>query len=573
MAPNFDFYDAFSTLTGHPPFPWQRRLFEVLSKNELPPAVDIPTGLGKTAVMAIWLLARAAGATLPRRLIYVVDRRAVVDQATEYAERIRTGLGCPALEPVRLGLGLAKGKLLPISTLRGRHVDNREWMEDPAVSAIIVGTVDMIGSRLLFQGYGVSRKMRPYMAGLIGCDTLVMLDEAHLSRPFERLLRQIEVHRHVAEDGESKYVRGAFAGISAKSNLPPPFRVLPLSATLGGERSNERFSLNRCDWENSVVHQRLCATKALTIEDLDPDSALDDVLASRAWELSEKQTTGKPPRLLIYCNSRIVAGKVHDNLRNRAKQVSAKMETILFVGGRRVHERQDAAIRLKDCGLIAGGDDAVDARVFVIATSAGEVGVDLDADHMVCDLVAWERMVQRLGRVNRRGAGVARVLVIDPGPPDRKNVDAAVTRQQRSVRAILEALPSAEGEGFQAGPGAILEFGNRRDLQQRIDEASTPTPLYPTLTRPLINAWAMTSLAEHTGRPEVGPWLRGWMDGDEPRTTVVWRRYLPLRVDGAGVDRRVHVPHNKEIAAFFEAAATQTAELLETETSLIVGLA
>ena len=55
--------------------------------GKLPPAVDIPTGLGKTAVMAIWLLARAAGARLPRRLVYVVDRRAVVDQATDFAER------------------------------------------------------------------------------------------------------------------------------------------------------------------------------------------------------------------------------------------------------------------------------------------------------------------------------------------------------------------------------------------------------------------------------------------------------------------------------------------------------
>lgn len=38
----------------------------------------------------------------------------------------------------------------------------RKWLEDPASPAIIVGTVDMIVSRLLFEGYGISRKMRPY---------------------------------------------------------------------------------------------------------------------------------------------------------------------------------------------------------------------------------------------------------------------------------------------------------------------------------------------------------------------------------------------------------------------------
>ena len=156
------FDNAFAALTGHFPFPWQQRLFdEWFRMAKVPHSVDIPTGLGKTNVMAIWLLARATGANLPRRLVYVVDRRAVVDQATELAQRLRDNLKhSEDLEPVRQELGLC-GRSLPISTLRGRHADNREWMEDPSAPAIIVGTVDMVGSRLLFEGYGVSRKMRP----------------------------------------------------------------------------------------------------------------------------------------------------------------------------------------------------------------------------------------------------------------------------------------------------------------------------------------------------------------------------------------------------------------------------
>ena len=88
MSGTFDFAEAFKALTGYEPFPWQARLFERLSAGDLPPAVDVPTGLGKTSVMALWLLARAAGAPLPRRLVHVVDRRAVVDQATDFAEKI-----------------------------------------------------------------------------------------------------------------------------------------------------------------------------------------------------------------------------------------------------------------------------------------------------------------------------------------------------------------------------------------------------------------------------------------------------------------------------------------------------
>ena len=101
--------------------------------------------------MALWLLARAYGARLPRRLVYVVDRRAVVDQATRFAERLRRNM------PVDLANQLdLKGGNLPISTLRGGFADNRDWLEDPSKPAIVVGTIDMIGSRLLFEGYGVS---------------------------------------------------------------------------------------------------------------------------------------------------------------------------------------------------------------------------------------------------------------------------------------------------------------------------------------------------------------------------------------------------------------------------------
>lgn len=79
-------HTQFKALTGFSPLSWQKRLFsEYFGKGEIPSAVDIPTGLGKTAVMALWLIAQANGARLPRRLVYVVDRRAVVDQEIRYS--------------------------------------------------------------------------------------------------------------------------------------------------------------------------------------------------------------------------------------------------------------------------------------------------------------------------------------------------------------------------------------------------------------------------------------------------------------------------------------------------------
>lgn len=558
MPVTFDFDTAFEALTGHPPFPWQRRLFgEWLSCGKLPSAVDIPTGLGKTAVMALWLLARAGGAPLPRRLVYVVDRRAVVDQATEIAETLRENLECAELESVRQGLSLDGA--LPVSTLRGRFRDNREWQENPAAPAIVVGTVDMVGSRLLFSGYGVSRRMRPYEAGLMGCDTLVVLDEAHLARPFHRLLQTIEKKR------------SEFSGPAASPELPPLFRMLPLSATLCGEE--DPFRLNDEDRENGIVRERLNAVKALSMEDLESggkqDDALAEALAERAWRLAQEETeaTGKPPRITIYCNWRTVAEKVEASLKKRIKEEESEARVILFVGGRRVHEREEAARDLETYGLIAGSAaDPPLAPVFLVATSAGEVGVDLDADHMVCDLVAWERMVQRLGRVNRRGAGEARVLVIDQGSPEEKTSGKDGIARHKAARKLLEALPRAETGGYDASTAALDRL--QRDKPEEVEKASTPMLLHPALSRPLVDAWALTSLAEHTGRPEVAPWLRGWVD-DEPQTTVAWRHCLPLRFESDGSHAPIEIPKSK-IEAFFENAPLQTEELLETETWRVV---
>ena len=216
----------------HPPFRWQTRLLQRLLDTDLPRIVDVPTGLGKTSVMALWLIALAEGARLPRRLVYVVDRRAVVDQATRFAERLR--LNMPRELAAKLGLDARAG--LPISTLRGGFADNRDWLEDPSKPAIVVGTIDMVGSRLLFEGYGVSRGMRPYHAGLLGVDALVLLDEARLCPPFEALLRQIESYRD-----------GKLGPVGDSDSITPPFRLMSLPPPAGTRRTHRPAPCS--DWK------------------------------------------------------------------------------------------------------------------------------------------------------------------------------------------------------------------------------------------------------------------------------------------------------------------------------------
>ena len=558
-----NFASMFQTLAGHAPMRWQQRLYgEHFAKGELPSAISVPTGLGKTAVMAIWLVSlaeqmKARGKPeLPRRLVYVVDRRAVVDQATKFAETLRKNLGKPEIRVFADALGLENAKL-PISTLRGQFVDNREWLEDPSKPAIIVGTVDMIGSRLLFEGYGVSRKMRPYHAGLLGADTLVVLDEAHLVPPFEALLAEIA-------DNAGRYgPRREDLGV-----MVPRFRLLPLSAT-GRRPTATPFALTEKDFRNPdepIAIERLFARKRLVLKEI-RDQKLADALADHAWALAQGENNVlQPVRIIVYCDSRDVAQSVGDALHKRAKGTLAADRTALFVGARRVKERLDAERGIQALGFLADNGGQRDQPSFLVATSAGEVGVDLDADHMVCDLVAWERMVQRFGRVNRRGGEdrQAEVVVLVETAP-KKATDEALERIRAQRAPFGEALREGGDGSFDISPEALRQLSEQARTDDRllslIADAGSPMPLRPALNRALVDAWSMTSLPEHTGRPEIEPWLRGWVK-DEPQTTIVWRRNLPVRATPAVSGR--------DIEDYFEAAPIHSSEMLETETFRIV---
>jgi CRISPR-associated endonuclease/helicase Cas3 len=589
MADDLDFEKMFLALMRNEPFPWQGKLFERFRSGTLERSLDIPTGLGKTAVMAIWLIARALEASLPRRLVYVVDRRAVVDQATDVARRLRESLDANPELKRALGLG---DRSLPISTLRGQHVDNKEWLEDPASPAIIVGTIDMIGSRLIFEGYGTSRKMRPYHAGLLGADTLAVLDEAHLVPPFEELLEAITAGQEVFGPRDD-----------ALRRLVPPFKLLSLSAT-SRALASKSFGLQDADLRHRGVRRRLDALKRLSVRTLDGETKLRDTLADEAWKLSENGAAAL--RIIVFCDKREDAVAVRAAIEARAKGnkkeglAGVEVETELFVGGRRVFEREEAQKWLMERGFIAGSQVKPTRPTFVISTSAGEVGVDLDADHMVSDLVAWERMVQRLGRVNRRGDGDARVIIVadalpapkksvqealEKAPSDRTEKDSktiaeyeATIERAKALRKPIDLLPLHEDGVWDASPGALRELklsaeenpprGDDADSHVRawrraiLDAASTAIPLRPALSRALVDAWSMTSLKEHSGRPEIDPWLRGWKEDDPPQTSVVWRTHLPVR---KGKEAR-----DKEIEAFFEAAPPHASEVLEAETFRVV---
>ena len=90
-----DFSSFFRDVHGYEPFPWQQRLTaQVLDRGEWPPVIDLPTGTGKTAVLDTAVFAMALRPNIsPRRVVFVIDRRIVVDQVHKRAMLIKADGG------------------------------------------------------------------------------------------------------------------------------------------------------------------------------------------------------------------------------------------------------------------------------------------------------------------------------------------------------------------------------------------------------------------------------------------------------------------------------------------------
>lgn len=491
-----DFKQLFETLTGHPPFPWQQAMYKRFVGGNLPDVAAIPTGLGKTSVIAIWLiaLAKAEGAPLPRRLAYVVNRRTVVDQATDEAINLRNNATNIGIHDVA------------ISTLRGQFADNREWSTDPSRPAVICGTVDMIGSRLLFSGYRIGFKSRPLEAGFLGQDTLLVHDEAHLEPAFQSLITSI------THEQERESERGG-------SDVPwPKLRVMQLTATTrsgNGQANESTLTLERSDRDHPVVKQRIEAVKQLHLHSTDDskDAVVDEIVA-RAGVHKDSNAA-----VLVYVRSPEDVEKVCDRLH---KKEGVPEDHIQFLTG---------TMRGLERDMLAAGDSVfmrflpesnrdakvtpAEGTVYLICTSAGEVGVDISADHMVCDLSTLDSMIQRFGRVNRFGKRAdTQIDVVCPAKLDEKH---ALTPARQATRQLLEQLND------DASPQVVTDLLRSLTNEQRA-AAFAPAPTIPPATDILFDAWAMTSIRGiMPGRPPVEPYLRGIADWQPPQTTVAWR--------------------------------------------------
>ena len=564
-----DFTAYFHGVHGQEPFPWQQRLTdEVLHDNEWPAVIDLPTGTGKTAVLDTALFALAVRPEVfPRRIVFVIDRRIVVDQVLERAMRIeeRIRKADPSCDSVlclmhdRLKrLGGKDAPILGVAALRGGIPIDRGWAERPDVPWLIVSTVDQFGSRLLFRGYGASRGIRPIQAGLTGNDCLVLLDEVHLSLPFAQTLQAVDSFNR-----GTRLRRRFFVVEMSATPSRADGRRLRLTddedrgAGCEGDHSGadgRSFRLTDDDLEESLeLRRRVLAAKSATIEPVSSAKPPHEAIAARVKRILKSELDGTARSVGVIVNRILTAREVHrcidgdfsaHLLTGRMRpldraRVLAEIGSLIDpnrnhpsesseVSHGSSHELQQLALGLKQSdgtppgshGSSRGKPDN-DRPSVVVATQAIEVGADFSFDALITEVAPIDSLRQRFGRLDRRGTlakctgepakawiiGVKSTL--NPRRPDPIYAHSARVTWDHLQQAYAERGPI----DFTPRPASPLEFP---------DGAKAPERRAPLLLDTYMNAWVQTD-PEPIVQPAVEWFLHGIDTQQDTDVTVVWR--------------------------------------------------
>lgn len=515
-----DFPAFHQAVHGCAPFAWQQRLLAKVVQAGWPASIDLPTGAGKTTCIDIALFAFAmgecgAGPRQPRRIAMVVDRRIVVDQVFERGKKLLAAIessSAPVVQVVsaalRKGWGgdLAEAPL-GVYALRGGIPKDDGWARDPARPLILSSTVDQIGSRLLMQGYGVSLGMRPVHAGLVGNDTLLLLDEVHLSQPFAETLQQVQALRsRTGLDGER-------------------FAVSFLSATPGLHVDGEHFGLDPVDTEEgSVIGRRIRASKKAKLEESGDRLDLAKRVVTTVARLIEQHVA-----IGVVVNRVASARDIAQALR---VSLSGKADVELVTGRMRPLDRDDSIARLRTRVETGWRTTDIERRpIVVVGTQCIEAGADFDFDAMVTECASLDALRQRFGRVDRIGAyGKSESLILLAKDSDKEDPVYG--------GALLATWKWLKERG---GAKKVVDFGIAQlELPgaEQLASLVAPKPHAPVLLPAYLDLWMQTS-PPPVVVPEVGLWLHG-PQRQPADVQVIWRcDLLEEHLDDAAIAAQV----------------------------------
>lgn len=530
-----NFTDYFRAVHGHAPFAWQQRLLETVLEEGWARSISLPTASGKTAVLDIAVFALALQAewqvcarTTPRRIALVVDRRIVVDDAFRRAVRIAVALENPTSDvvaEVARRLCLIGNSVTPLecAQLRGGIYREDRWARSPLQPLLLCSTVDQVGSRLLHRGYGVAPRAWPIHAGLLGHDTLIVLDEAHVSGAFHDTLRAIARLRE-----------------KAATRLPGPWAAVAMTAT---PRADEQsFSLTEEERTEEGLVRRLTSSKIAHL--YEAGHANDDGFvkeASRLLVAGERlQLVAAGRTTLVVLNRVNAARALFNRLLVAAASEQGRMAgaTVILLTGRSRALDRDALLAAHAPRLLAGRSrDAVRALppLVVVATQCVEVGADLDVDALLTEAAPLDALTQRFGRLDRLGElgqSTAVILCRRELLGDGRNMELP-----KSIDPVYgEALTKSwwwlqrQSDSDKRVDFGIEAMRTRLASADSLAEFSSPGQGAPHLFPVYCDLWVQTGPPPATS-PDPAVFLHG-PDAQPPDVSLVWRADLePERPD------------------------------------------
>ena len=551
MATMPSFTAWYEAINQRDPFPWQVELAGDLISGRGWRPVGIPTGLGKTACLdiAIWWLASQAeddpaDRTAPTRIWWVVNRRLLVDSTTDHASAIACALRDPknhglagqqaddvALVADRLRSLSADPNAEPLEVIRLRGGVPARTPTDPSRPTVVLCTLPMYGSRLLFRGYGSTRKMRPIDAAMAGADSLVLLDEAHLAPHLRALVPAL-----------ADCTPGAKAMLNEQRARARAVTLTATSDTTDGPPLN----LGKADKENPVVRQRLDAAKPIEVRVRDGNIAQE--LTDATVDLIRDAPA--PAACLVFANTPSTARKVFEKLKKHgSKTTTAATELLLLTGRTREREAERIRARILDPvnGMPAGrrGDADVprapcghelpqrkpatvrQQHLVVVATQTLEVGADVDAEYLVTEACGVRALTQRLGRLNRLGRheNARAVYVHVPPEESRRGKQRKTDTNEWPVYRSEPAHVLSRLQGAQQGdPDARVNLSPRR-IAGILGEPMDDPGRAPEVLPGLLWEWTKTTTPP-AGEAPVEPYFSG-IAGPEYSVALIWRAHVP----------------------------------------------
>ncbi|MCG8556174.1 MAG: DEAD/DEAH box helicase [Proteobacteria bacterium] len=516
MGPTADSFTSFFKIAtgGLTPYRWQLQV----ALDGLPENLPVPTGLGKTEVALAWAWRRlATSEEEPLHLVYCLPMRSLVSQTVQ---RLTGYFGALRDHDARFGVCVYQ--------LMGGSIEDK-WARCPDRPWILVGTQDQLLSRALNRGYAMSRFEWPVHFGLLNNDCRWLIDEVQLMGPGLWTTSQLDWMR-----------RKRFPSLK-------PCLTTWMSATLGtsflsttdrtreglGEPSSEQIEFQRTLKTALEDDMGLAWWRAAKrpIEWWQPAGSNAKTSGAKKRGAA-KSTTVTPDSISKAVVEKHVAGKLSlvicntvDMAREVFRALSSVDHKVLLTSRFRREDRAQHEQRLLefDANRKVGKLPNDDPGLICVSTQVIEAGVDISAHHLWTELAPWPSMLQRLGRLNRKGDDQEACAWVWETPKEGRNkrverigpYEAADIERAKKLVAAFAPLS-------QQNPFAKATDELREKCKKELEETLQPKP--SPLPRALdVHGLFSTERDVHGGFTDVSAFVRG-TDPDLD-ATVFWREW------------------------------------------------